>query len=364
MINMSNDSIQYLIQLYFQNNIINNFNFPLIVQNPINQITFLQKKRFFENQNLYNNQMLLKENYISNSNIFQLNDFQAYYRPKLIVYSQLIRPGLINDNHYNSNDLGLNIFPRNCLDSIGKENKIENYVFKNTINNINCNLFGNQFNDFLNEKNKLNINYKFNEIVNDNFNNSANDNANNNANINSTDSNNFASLSNKKCLKKKNIFKVNHIKNKIPEQNIITKDLNLTENNNEIKVLKNNKVVYVNNFLLNSYSTSKHIKVFNKVTFIGRNKRSSRYRGVSKNGNQWQVLMMLNKNKSYIGSYPSEEFAARIYDILALKNRGIKARTNFIYTNKQIQSILEKDIDIKAKNIGDIISQLTGSNIL
>ena len=359
MINMNNDKIQYLIHLDFQNNNINNFNFPLIAENPVNQITLLQKKRFLESQNLNNiNQMLLKENYILNTQNFQTNDFQGYYRPKLRFYSQLIMPGFIN--HSNLNEFGLNIFPINCLDSIYKENKIENYLFGNTINNVNYNLFGNQLNDFLfyKEKNKENFNYNINQIVNDNTNNSANNNANNNANINSTDSSNFEGIPNKKTIKKKVIFKVFHIKNKKPK--LIKKNLNQTENNNEIKVLKNNKVVYVNTFLLNSYSTSKNIKRFNKITFIGRNKRSSRYRGVSKNGNQWQVLMMINKNKTYIGSYPSEEFAARIYDILALKNRGVKARTNFIYTNKQIQNICEKDIDIKAKNIGDIIYQIIG----
>ena len=71
-----------------------------------------------------------------------------------------------------------------------------------------------------------------------------------------------------------------------------------------------------------------------------------------------QILQMINKNKSYIGSYPSEELAARIYDILALKNRGIKARTNFIYNSKQIKKICEMEINIKSENINDIISQL------
>ena len=113
-----------------------------------------------------------------------------------------------------------------------------------------------------------------------------------------------------------------------------------------------------NNFLLNSYSTSKNIKELNTIAFVERNKRSSRFRGVSKNGNQWQVLMMINKNKSYIGSYDSEEFAARIYDVLAIKNRGMNARTNFKYNSKQIKNICEKDIDIKSKNINEIISQL------
>ena len=128
--------------------------------------------------------------------------------------------------------------------------------------------------------------------------------------------------------------------------------------NNEIKVLKNNKVVYVNNYLLNSYSTAKKIKKFNKIAFVGRSKRSSKFRGVSRNGNQWQVLIMLKRGKSYVGSYNSEELAARIYDILALKYRGVKARTNFKYTSKQINKIREMDIDIKSKNLDDIITQI------
>ena len=131
-----------------------------------------------------------------------------------------------------------------------------------------------------------------------------------------------------------------------------------TENNNEIKVLKNNKVVYINTYLLNSYSSSRNIKTLNNIAFVGRNKRSSQYRGVSKNGNLWQVLMAINNNKYYIGSYPSEELAARIYDILAIKNRGVKARTNFVYNNNQIKKICESEIDLKSANISDIIEQL------
>ena len=105
MINMNNDKIQYLIHLDFQNNNINNFNFPLITENPVNQITLLQKKRFLESQNINNiNQMLLKENYILNAQNFQTNDFQGYYRPKLRFYSQLIMPGFIN--HSNLNEFG------------------------------------------------------------------------------------------------------------------------------------------------------------------------------------------------------------------------------------------------------------------
>ena len=137
-------------------------------------------------------------------------------------------------------------------------------------------------------------------------------------------------------------------------------NLNHIENNNEIKVYKNKKVVYVNASLLNSYSTAKNIKQLNKIYFIAKKKRKrgSIYRGVSKNGNQWQVLMKENKNKIYKGSYPSEELAARIYDVLAFKNKGLKARTNFIYTSNQIKKICETEIDITDKDIYDIIKQL------
>ena len=182
----------------------------------------------------------------------------------------------------------------------------------------------------------------------------------NNNNI-STDSTHIP-FPTKNTISSKNYFIVTDTnkENKKAKKRRKRKNIKQTENNNEIKVLKNNKVVYVNNILLNSYETSKNIKEFNKIAFVRRNKRSSRFRGVSKNGNQWQVLMMINKKKTYIGNYVSEEFAARIYDILAIKNRGMRARTNFIYSSKQIKNICNINIDIKSKNIYEIISQLIG----
>lgn len=128
--------------------------------------------------------------------------------------------------------------------------------------------------------------------------------------------------------------------------------------NKEIKVFKNNKTVYINGILLNSYSTSRAIKKakkLKKINFLVQKKTSSKYRGVSKNGNKWQVLMTINKKKYYIGSYLSEELAARIYDIYAIKYKGTKARTNFFYNNNQIKEICEKKINIKSDNLSDIM---------
>ena len=67
---------------------------------------------------------------------------------------------------------------------------------------------------------------------------------------------------------------------------------------------------------------------------------------------------MINKKIRYIGSYISEEKAARIYDILAIKNFGIKAKTNFIYNHFQIKKINESQINIKSDKISDIIEHL------
>ena len=120
--------------------------------------------------------------------------------------------------------------------------------------------------------------------------------------------------------------------------------------NNKQIILKYNEIVYINKFLIKE-KINKILKDLNK-------KRSSKYRGVSKNGNGWQVLMMFNKNKSYVGTFYSEKLAARIYDIVSIKRIGINAKTNFLYNNEQISRIVEANIDFKSPNISKIISEL------
>ena len=168
---------------------------------------------------------------------------------------------------------------------------------------------------------------------------------------------------NLKVYPENNKINTSHDENNINSNNkelfIITQEKNAKDNkNNEIKVFKNKKIVYINQSLLNSYNTSKNLKKVKNIAFIGETKRSSKYRGVSKNGNQWQVLFMNHNKKSYVSNYSSEEVAARIYDILEIKKRGIKARTNFKYNDFQMKKIKDMDIDIKSKNINDFIDKL------
>jgi len=70
--------------------------------------------------------------------------------------------------------------------------------------------------------------------------------------------------------------------------------------------------------------------------------RGSRYRGVSKNGNKWQVLVMGNQKKQYSGSIRDETTAARLYDKFAIKNLGLRAKTNFDYKRQDLIRIIRE----------------------
>lgn len=119
---------------------------------------------------------------------------------------------------------------------------------------------------------------------------------------------------------------------------------------NEIRVKKNNKMIFMNKCLIKQKKKNKDI--------IKAKLRKSLYRGVSKNGKKWQTIVSSKYFKGYIGTYSTEELAARVYDLVSIKNSGIKAKTNFQYNSHQIQKINEAVIDFNAKNIEEIIFNL------
>ena len=110
------------------------------------------------------------------------------------------------------------------------------------------------------------------------------------------------------------------------------------------RFIKNNKLVFVQ--MEENELNMKNEKAFDEDNTIEFNKntkpRGSRYRGVSKNGSQWQVLIMVKKKKRYLGSFSKEEEAARAYDKVALQNHGNKAKTNYDYTKKKKKKILQE----------------------
>ena len=110
-------------------------------------------------------------------------------------------------------------------------------------------------------------------------------------------------------------------------------------------------MIYINKLIIKP-------KIKKNDIVLERKKRSSLYRGVSKNGSNWQVIISSKYNKGYIGIYKTEEIAARIYDIISIKRKGIKAKTNFEYNIHQIQNITEAYIDYKSQDIEEIILDL------
>ena len=78
----------------------------------------------------------------------------------------------------------------------------------------------------------------------------------------------------------------------------------------------------------------------NKSSFLQtRSQRGSRYRGVSKNGSKWQVMIVRGDIKKYIGAVADEEVAARLYDKYALIIQGFEVRI-FLWLTDVLQLII------------------------
>jgi hypothetical protein len=50
---------------------------------------------------------------------------------------------------------------------------------------------------------------------------------------------------------------------------------------------------------------------------------------------------MSNQNKYYSGSIPDEAMAARVYDKYSIRTLGLRAKTNFNYTRRDLINLLE-----------------------
>ena len=313
----------------------------------LNQNSFLQKKR---NSDESNNSL---ENNNSQFNFLEQKRGQNFFKnnpnenKENEIDIEIDSNKIISDTNSNSNISIINnsnlIEKQNKSNNSNNKESNENHIVNNILNTSNIDIIRNNTNENI-----------FKDIFKKQL-----DNDNKNSKLNPSEYNIIIKNKYFNITNTVSEEKINDNNNNII--NINKKELSSSaepENNNEVKVLKNNKAVYVNSCLLNSPSSSKNLKKLNKIAFIGRSKRSSKFRGVSKNGNQWQVLLMHKKGKSYVGTYNSEEFAAKIYDILAIKYRGVKARTNFKYSFQQIKKIGETDFDIKSKNLEDIITLL------
>lgn len=70
--------------------------------------------------------------------------------------------------------------------------------------------------------------------------------------------------------------------------------------------------------------------------------RRSHFIGVSRNGPNWQALICIKKRKTYIGTYETEEEAARAFDLYSLLLHNTSAKTNFGYTKAEIMYMVRE----------------------
>ena len=119
------------------------------------------------------------------------------------------------------------------------------------------------------------------------------------------------------------------------------------------KQIKNRKrrnlAINLDEYILNVYSLiqKKSFKFFQGYSKRGSSvhpspkARSSVFIGVSKNGDNWQVLINCGKSKKYVGTFTSEKEAAIMYDFYAICLHLSKAKTNFTYDAALISEMID-----------------------
>ena len=70
-------------------------------------------------------------------------------------------------------------------------------------------------------------------------------------------------------------------------------------------------------------------------------KRSSKYIGISMNGNNWQAMINNGFGKKYIGTYLTEKEAAIVYDFYSFALHDWNHQTNFNYSLETVQEMIQ-----------------------
>jgi hypothetical protein len=283
------------------------FDPPYLVKNQYDDFKYkTDSNNTFIRNNIYKNQQFQENQIFNFHKQYEVNSFllepQNYPNCPPYYLQKTVPLPYNNQSQIFSNDCNdINFYPK----MPNKYNQFNYYPLLKTIRNNN-NSFLNNFNlspDFAkNEQIKVEINKN-------------------------TASNVTKEKKTKHKVKKKLYLKNNKLVYVINEQHTDTKDVIYldedSESNKEGKNVNNNKIEIIKERLSEE-----------------RKPRSSKFRGVSKNGKHWQVLIMIKQKKRYIGNFSDEEEAAREYDKIAIQFHGPKAKTNFHYDEKEINSIL------------------------
>lgn len=77
--------------------------------------------------------------------------------------------------------------------------------------------------------------------------------------------------------------------------------------------------------------------------------RGSLYRGVSRNGKSWQVLIMIDSEKIYLCTTDNPHMAAKLYDYVIIQAKGLSSKLNFSYTKSELLAILFEQSIVEVK---------------
>ena len=136
-------------------------------------------------------------------------------------------------------------------------------------------------------------------------------------------------------------------------------DLVIKQTSRSIKSRKKNRLLKSRNTqegllqlqrILQNYSDNGQIVIKRSTksksnTRLFKSGRRSSYIGVSKNGDVWQALIMIDSKKTYIGSYHTEEEAAMAYDFYSIVLKQFASKTNFDYTLPLIKKMVQNYYD-------------------
>ena len=67
----------------------------------------------------------------------------------------------------------------------------------------------------------------------------------------------------------------------------------------------------------------------------------SNFIGVSKNGNNWQALVVIDNIKVYLGTYKTQKEAATIFDFHSIVVHYMWAKVNFDYTASDVIRMIQ-----------------------
>jgi len=124
--------------------------------------------------------------------------------------------------------------------------------------------------------------------------------------------------------KNNNSFKNNDEANNIMENIFINRKTKRNEDKKDINQENKKKIFLIKKVKDKDKEIEMDKKIIKKTIY-----RKSKFRGVSRKGNLWQALIMINRKQKYIGNFKSEEEAAKAYDEYAMKFHKNKARLNF-----------------------------------